>query len=612
MTPQPDDFTKTAIKTRLTHKAAELWGYSEAEMEGFDPLVQMLMEACAVELEKIGQEIQSTQHRLVDRLASLLNPDVVDAPRPAHAIAQAMPREPQALLPSDAQFVYQRPAAGRQVTTQPVFFSPLQPTSLTHGRVRYLATDTTLWQLETSLQKRVIAQAALPMPTEHRRIWIGLELHPEVTSLGQLSFYLDWANEPQRNIYASFLPGESWRLGDALLPVAPGLEDEDQATPFLHQEYDFLQRVEQHVRAVYAPRFVRLQPGAATALTSYVPQPYPAALKAQLPAAALEQLTQPLVWLEIRFSHALPPEALTNLLCGINCFPVLNRRLHKRLFRLQQALNIFPLDSEEPFLAMREVYSLSNVVYRSTALTGLKDSETDTYTLRSHGVGRFDARTGKQALGELLELLRDESRAFSATGTDFISSTLRELNQNLARLEERLGRDGVAQSTAPYVLLRPHDVNDSVYLEYWSSDGAAANRLAPGSRLQVYDGQYLDEVQLLTSTLGGQERPRPEERVHALRKNLLSRNRIVTLEDIKAACWAELGSQLQQVQVEKGFRNGTTPAAGFVRCIRITLMPAASSRLSGPEWQQTAEDLQVTLASQSAMNLPYEVSVKTL
>ncbi|UOQ55541.1 type VI secretion system baseplate subunit TssF [Hymenobacter cellulosivorans] len=611
MTPSSDDFTKAAIKTRLTHKAAELWGYSEAEMEGFDPLVQMLMEACAVELEKIGQEIHGTQHRLVDRLASLLNPDVVDAPRPAHAVAQALPRETQAILPADAQFVYQRPAAGRQVTTRPVFFSPLQTTSLTHGRVRYLATDTTLWQLESSLQKRVVAQAPTAIPTEHRRLWIGLELAPEVTSLAHLSFYLDWANEPQRPTFTSFLPGDSWRLDETVLTVEPGLREDGPAETFLHQEYDFLQRVEQHVRAVYAPHFVRVGGGAAADLKAYVPRPYPAALAAQLPAAALAQLTQPLVWLEVRFSHALPPEALTNLLCATNCFPVLNRRLHKRLFRLQQALNIFPLDSEEPFLAMREVYSLNNVVYRSTSLTGLQDAQTDTYTLRTHGVGRFDARTGKQALMQLLELLRDESRAFTATGTDFISSTLRELNQNLARLEERLGRDAAAQNTAPYVLLRPQDINDSVYLEYWSSDGAAANRLAPGSRLQVYDGQYLDEVQLLTTTVGGQERPRPEERVHALRKNLLSRNRIVTLEDIKAACWAELGSQLAQVQVEKGFRNGTTPGAGFVRCIRVTLTPAAASRLSGPEWQQTAEDLQITLASQSAMNLPYEVLVKT-
>ncbi|WP_245126474.1 hypothetical protein [Hymenobacter volaticus] len=210
-------------------------------------------------------------------------------------------------------------------------------------------------------------------------------------------------------------------------------------------------------------------------------------------------------------------------------------------------------------------------------------------------------------------MLRDESRAFTAAGTDFVATTLRELNQNLARLEERLSQTeaDLTGDPAPYVMLRPRDANDSVYLEYWSSDGEAGNRLPTGTSLLVYDGHYLEGVQLLTTTTGGRERPRPEERVHALRKNLLSRNRIVTLEDIRAACWAELGSQLSQVHIEKGFRNGPTPTAGFIRCIRVHLTPAAGSRLSGPEWQRATQELQVLLASQSAMNLPYEVSVAT-
>jgi hypothetical protein len=604
-----EDFTKAGIKRRLTQKAAELWGYSEADMEGFDPLVQLLLEACAVELEKIGQEINNTQYRLVERLASLLNPDVVDAPRPAHAIAQAQPREPQLLLPADAQFTFQRAGAGRAGGSA-TFFSPLQTTRLTDAAVRFLATDEQVWRVEAGSPKRLLATGH-PTPTEHRRLWIGLELHPEVTSLAELSFYFNWLNEPRREAYLAYLPGEAWYLGSRPLPVVQGLAPSpDDAAPLLYQEYDFLQRVEQHVRQLYAPGFVRVEQSTEAELPLYRREAFPAALTARFAAEVVASFTQPLVWLEVRFSHALPPEALATLTCDLNCFPVLNRRLNKQLFRLQPALNIFPLNSEEAFLAIREVYSLRNVVFRSTTLSSLQENDTDTYTLR-YGAGRFDARSGQEALLELLELLRDESRAFTATGTDFVGNTLRELNQNLARLEERLNQtDGTLTSDpAPYVMLRPHDANDSVYLEYWSSDGEAANRIPNGSHLQVYDGHYLDAVQLLTTTTGGRERPRPEEQVHALRKNLLSRNRIVTLEDIRAACWAELGNQLSKVHIEKGFRNGSTPTAGFVRCIRVQLTPAPASRLSGPEWQRTAHELQVLLASQSAMNLPYEVSV---
>jgi hypothetical protein len=611
------DFRKSSVKSRLTRQAAELWGYTEADLDGFDPLVNLLLEACAVEFEKVGQELHNTQYRLIERLATLLNPDVVDAPHPAHAVAHANAREALVKLPDDAQFAFEPPSAGRRVTGRELFFSPLQNTRLVGGTVRCLATDSIVWQVEPSGQKRVVAQAVAPPPAQHRRLWIGLELPTEGIELSDLTFYFDWLNEPRRAAYMAFLPGEQWLLGGTELVPRQGLPEPAAivgATGMpdgLNAEYDFLRRAEQHVRALYAPAFVRLNESVGT-LSAYVPRLYPTELIDAFtdPAAELQGLTQPLTWLEVRFAHALPPEAFDQMLCAINCFPVLNRRLHKVLFRLQPALNLFPLASEEPFLAVRDVYSLSNVPYRSTTLSDLSEGATDTYTLRTHGVGRFDTRTGREALRELLELLRDESRAFTAAGTDFIATILRELDQNLARLEERLDRQRAAEQPVPYLLLRPQNVNDSVYLEYWSSNGEAANRLAAGSRLRVQDGHYVDEVRLLTTTSGGRERPRPEERTHALRRNLLARNRLVTLSDIKAACWAELGSHISAVEVEKGFQTGATPSAGFVRCIRIHLTPAKPSRLNAPEGQRAAQELQTTLTSQSAVNLPYEVLVK--
>ena len=605
------DFSKATVKSRLTRQAAELWGYGEADLDGFDPLVQMLLEACAVEFEKIGQELHSTQHRLVERLATLLNPDVVDAPHPAHAVVQARTREARVLLPSDAQFVFTPPTVGRQAAGQEVFFSPLQATRLVRGAVQCLATDATVWLVEPTGQKRIVAQAAAPVPAEHRRLWIGLDLPAQGVDFDDLTFYFDWLNEPLRATYAAFLPGERWLLGSAEVRPRQGMPESGTGTTTrtLNGEYDFLQRIEQRVRELYAPAFVRLT-GPAGALSTYTPRLYPAELAAAFdPDTELLALTQPLTWLEVRFAHALPPEAFDQLVCALNCLPVLNRRLHKVLFRLQPALNLFPLASEEAFLAVRDVYSLSNVVYQPTSLIDLADGATDTYTLRTHGVGRFDTRTGREALRELLELLRDESRAFSAAGTDFIGSILRELEQSLARLEERLDRTGVTKSPVPYLLLRPQDVNDSVYLEYWSSNGEDANRLPAGSSLRIHDGHDIEEVRLLSTTSGGRERPRPEERTHALRRNLLARNRLVTLADIKSACWAELGPQLAAVQIEKGFQAGATPTAGFVRCIRVGLTPAVSNRWSVAEWHQAAQELRTALAVQSALNLPYEVVV---
>lgn len=616
----PDDFNKASIKSRLIRLATEFWKVGENDLDGFDPLVQMLLEAFAVEFEKIGRELGHTQHRLLERLAALLNPDVGDAPHPAHAVAQAQARE-ALVLPDDAQFIYQPSSVGRQTAGEPVFFSPLQSTSLVPATVQYLATETTVWQMLPDGKRKEVAKAAAPPPATYRRLWLGLKLPDEGATLEYLTFYFDWLNEPHRATYAAFLPGKQWLLGEQLLTHRKGFPDpipgshsseyDDRSSGQLQQEYDFLKRVEKTLKDLYAPSFVHLT-GLAEGLAIYQPRPYPEELTASLKDSltALRALTQPLVWLEVRFADALDPKAFDQLVCALNCFPVVNRRFHKVIFRLQPALNLFPLASDDAFLAMREVYSLNNVTYRSTTLRELSDGATDTYTLRTRGVSRFDNRTGRQALRELLDLLRDESQAFAAAGTDFIGPILREINQNLARLEERLDRNSGVEQPVPYILLRPQDVNDSVYLEYWSTAGATANRLPAGSRLQVHDGQYLDEVRLLTTTGGGQKRLSAEDQIYKLRHNLLARNRLVTLADIKSACWSKLGSQLSAVDVEKGFQTGATPTAGFVRCIRILLTPADSSHLNAEEWQREAEALQAELTGQSAMNLPYEVVVK--
>ena len=271
--PTSPDFTRASIKSRLTRQAAELWGYAENDLDAFDPLVNLLLEACAVEFEKIGQELHGTQARLIERLATLLNPDVVDAPRPAHAVAQARAREPQVLLPPDAQFVFEPPTVGRQAAGQPLFFSPLQATHLVNGAVQALATDDTVWQITPTGQKRLVAQAPLPLPAEHRRLWVGLHLPADGPLPEDLTFYFDWLNEPQRAAYLAFLPGEQWRLGPVALTTHQDMAAApDLVTNDLDGEYDVLHRLEQEIKALYAPSFVRVTLPAG-ALAAYAPCP---------------------------------------------------------------------------------------------------------------------------------------------------------------------------------------------------------------------------------------------------------------------------------------------------------------------------------------------------
>ena len=76
-------FDKERVKSRILKKAADLWGYKEGEMESFDPLVKLLIEAFAGEFEKISYEINETQFRVIERLTGLISPDL-DIVKPSY------------------------------------------------------------------------------------------------------------------------------------------------------------------------------------------------------------------------------------------------------------------------------------------------------------------------------------------------------------------------------------------------------------------------------------------------------------------------------------------------------------------------------------------------
>ena len=47
-------FSRDQVRNRMLRRAAEVWGYSESEIDDFDPIVALLVEACSVEFEKIA------------------------------------------------------------------------------------------------------------------------------------------------------------------------------------------------------------------------------------------------------------------------------------------------------------------------------------------------------------------------------------------------------------------------------------------------------------------------------------------------------------------------------------------------------------------------------
>ena len=73
------------IRSRMIKNAARIWGVEGDDIEStFDPMVTMLIEACAFELYKVNNEIKNSQSRILERLAQVLSPDTFTGAQPAY------------------------------------------------------------------------------------------------------------------------------------------------------------------------------------------------------------------------------------------------------------------------------------------------------------------------------------------------------------------------------------------------------------------------------------------------------------------------------------------------------------------------------------------------
>jgi hypothetical protein len=108
-----------------------------------------------------------------------------------------------------------------------------------------------------------------------------------------------------------------------------------------------------------------------------------------------------------------------------------------------------------------------------------------------------------------------------------------------------------------------------------------------------------EAVFLLTTTTGGKNRLKPEERLNAFRYGIMTRNRIITKEDIRNFCFFELGNRIQKVTIEKGFEISAHSREAFKRTIDVILTPNETEGLESKEWQMLSEQLKSKLQARS-------------
>lgn len=600
----------------MIKNASRLWGFQDTQAESsFDPFVGLILGALASELAKVSNDINSTESRILEKLVELLTPEPLTGPFTAHAIVRAKPIELTCNIDSDYQFYLNKKAITKERSSdeKTIFFTPAGNYKLFDGRLRFLYTGNKIFEFREELYKEIVALPVVSRSNKTSEIWFGLEINEDINSIDGISICCDLRNEAFENSFYESLAKGKWTINgqpvNFIHDIANNSADQNNSLEsLLNKELDIVTKVSNHIHKFYRKKFFTLSDRqfSLKKITEkeYLPQAF---FETFLPDD-LKNLSRNLCWIKVEFPQIIPTEVFDDLFCSINCFPVFNRHLNQFTQSSKEFINIIPLFTDEIYFDMKSVTGNSGKIFNAKFFKGTKEIENGTYIVRRGGAGRFDARNATEILHYLIELLRDESASFAILGADMIASDLRELNQIISRLENRLKESNIVKEAVTYLLLRAHPADDTLFIEFWTTNGNFANNIKSGEKLMIYEGSDLlpDSVTFITPTIGGRESMDTEQKINAYRKSLLSHGRIVTPEDIKALCFEQFGANLKKVEIKKGLKTGKSTDCGFIPTLDIHLtLSKASADADKEELEFLKKDLLIKLEEQSPNMFPF-------
>jgi len=613
--------TKDNIKKRMIKHALNFYEIENGNEHELDPIAGLIIEALSAELYNLSNDIVETQVRVLEKIANLLTPDFLTSPSPAHALIHAMPVEAIEKISEKTIFFINRKIASKNDemldTSINVHFTPIDNVQLFDARVAYLVTGNKVFKNDNAITRQL-----LPVKGNTgvaNTVWLGIRADRAIQSLNGFNFCFDWHNLAPRDVFKIYqlLPLTTWYLNDLEIKIKPGFgipeaAHHNNSIEDIFVDSNLLSLIKKDVRKIYDARFITIAGSPAINLNE-LRQLYPPAFAGYYRDNDLQKFDEKLLWIKVVFPAGLDQDLLDEISVTLNCFPIINRRLIEKKHRLNKNSHIIPLEitDSDQFLAVEEV-SDEVAEYKPIPYREHQKDSAGTYTLRNGGVERFDARNAKELISYLLETLRGESIAFSAFGFDNISTQIKEINQRIESIEQKIRKKGNVVLEMPnYIVVKPIEGRELMYVEYWSTLAEIANNIKHGAKLQLFAGAEIraESLLLLTGTTGGRSRLEPEDRLNAFKYGMMTRNRIVTKEDIRNFCHYELGDSIKEVRVEKGYEMSADNRQGFNRTIDVLIEPAKQSMQNDHDWQILCEQLKVKLHARSGMSNNYRVLI---
>jgi hypothetical protein len=604
------------IKDRVLKRMARAWGFSDVQMESsFDPVVTMMLNALSYELEKVAHELEDSKTRVVERVLEIMFPEVASGAKPARGIMHALPVENNLKVS-----LYNQMKVTKRMhniydplvpITKEIVLSPTLEVKLSSCEVKYIAYERNLYEISSLFYKEAVRDYSRTL--QSGEVILGIELKANVEEIEDLMLYIDIKNTHQKEMFHYYLKQMKCFYDDMEIKVEEGYNapvNNLNVENIINRNYTQLSEIMQEVNEFYFDNFYTLKGNLSYKEIGEYSAKY----------AHLKEITKnndnKIIWIKMVFPESLIPQIIDNISFTANCFPVINKKHHSTGKTFGTFLSYVSLDTDNDiYLDVDSVVDSLNNHYE------IKEFKADVIeegnaVLRTGGVSRFDSRSASELLQNVLDLLKDESSAFSGLGKDFMNSSLVQINQLLLSVEQQAKENSFSKNNDPYLMIKPKNdetVGKTFEISYWSTCAEEGNDIKAGTVLESKDDLFFisQTVTLMTNTVGGVNKQNNKDRILAYRNALLTRGRIVTLADIKAFGFNHFKKTITDIKIEKGTRKEISLKAGFSRTVDIYIKtnPEEKDYLSVSEWGYICDSFMKNLQTRSSNVFPYRLFI---
>lgn len=623
MTPNAPDLYKSIL-----YRAADIYEVEYEDIERdigqqFDPVVRFMAGALASELERVYQHLNDTESRLQKRLAKVLLPEYFHLPQPAHALAKANASSDALIIDESVAFEVDV----EDTEKEEVAFTPLFPTRILPAEIKLIVTENQV--LAAANRPKIRRRGAGSQMEEVRKIALGFEASEPITNWQGASLYFNLrggnTEESEKALFFAAIPNSKCTFHGESLNAQKGLSQKEL---ILEDYLNGNERLQSMVRARYEHHFLTFTDQEIPEVNPILPQDFllqwfansipDEAQVSEIVSKVDPDLNKPMYWLEIQLAKPVEiTQVAARLSIQLNVFPVANRRLNgnkqgEHHYLRNNSIKWVPLKPKEDFVSIRRVFEEQPPEYQTflfKPFAEFKEDRNPSYTLRHGGVGRWDDFNAWQRLAYVVGILQDNYKQKELIQEAATSLSLEDVHHLLGKKISKTAKDEKPTRDI-YVLLHAGiSAGIRVRVEYWTSQGTAANNIAAKTSLKCISKQKSslesDTIQLISASTDGHDPLNSTEQLNAMKNALLSRGRIVTREDVKVFCQSFLNDKLEEVKVVDGV--GTDPRFdfGMTRLLEVQLKPSRKARKE--EWEGICRQLQTLLEQKSTSSIPIKV-----